>query len=367
MGTDDVLISRFRRQNSDSIDTLTLNERTGSFSIGTYFSDGGDGRDLTMILQTADAVVEMAAVDQFRRGGSSFGHWTLTPEAIVLLDSLNAGDRFIFALARAARVELSGEIVAGTPELSGTLSVVNPNTVPLQGEIRAGIPELAGTLTITNPEPVDLSGEIVAGTPQLSGMLTITPPSDVVLSGEIVAGTPTLSGTLTVTPPGSIALSGEIVAGTPELSGTLTIINPDAVALAGEIVAGTPELSGTLTIIPPGDVALAGEILAGTPTLSGTLTIRDPDSVALSGEILAGIPALSGTLTITNVPNDPTSLGTTTSSTGTAPTQLELAIQIVSGGSDEVFTAYVTGVRLVKETELLEWQDRAVVGFSLVN
>ena len=147
LGAGEVVISRLRRQESNSLPTLTLNERDNpeALTIGDYFDDGGPGDDLTMTIQTLTDSASMTAAADYRRGGGSFAHWTLTPEFRAIVDAIATGDLFILALWRES---VDHPVDAG--DISIVVAVPEPTITHLRDhEIDAG----DISITIDIPEP----------------------------------------------------------------------------------------------------------------------------------------------------------------------------------------------------------------------
>ena len=219
------LIRLINRHSSGA--TIELTE-TSSLNLDTYFGSGGDGNNLSLYIQTDSGLV---VIDSIGSTGASFVIFNVPASDRAVIQDIEAGDRFIIALARISPVLLNGDIQSGSPILAGTLTVIPPGGVVLSGDIVSGIPNLSGTLTVTLPSGISLLGNILAGSPDLTGMLTVTQPLGVSLSGTLIAGIPELTGTLIVTDPSGIILLGSLIAGTPDLTGMLVVVNsnvPDA-------------------------------------------------------------------------------------------------------------------------------------------
>ena len=88
-----------------------------ALALGTYFSAGGDGNDLTLYLQTAaDGLVSFAVSTQIGLSGGNYVRFTLPADAQTLLDNIDTGDRWIFALARPAPVPVDHAVDAGAAD-----------------------------------------------------------------------------------------------------------------------------------------------------------------------------------------------------------------------------------------------------------
>ena len=102
VGPGETLISRMRRASAANL-TLNDNNLPVQLPFDTYFGTGGAGRDLTLYLQTAsDGLVSFTVAGAFLSAGGNWLNVTLPAAARTLLGNLATGDRFIFALARAA-------------------------------------------------------------------------------------------------------------------------------------------------------------------------------------------------------------------------------------------------------------------------
>ena len=106
LGTTQTVLSRIRRHSATELN-LNDNDNPSALDIGTYFAAGGDGNDLTLYLQTtADGLVSFAVADQIGLGGGNYVRFTLPADAQTLLENIDTGDRWIFALARPASVSV---------------------------------------------------------------------------------------------------------------------------------------------------------------------------------------------------------------------------------------------------------------------
>ena len=180
LGTTQTLISRIRRQLNDNLETLTLNDSDNpeALSIGTYFESGGEGDDLSMTIQTADGVVDLPP-SAYRRGGSSFAHWTLNVEAQALVDSIDDGDRFIIALWRAGvvRVRLSGSVSSGILSTYAAIKVTLPPSSRLSGSASSGVLSTIAAIRIALPISVRLSGNANSGALIARGSIRVKDPT----------------------------------------------------------------------------------------------------------------------------------------------------------------------------------------------
>ena len=79
-----------------------------------FFGTGGAGRDLTLYLQTTShGLVSFTVAGAFLSAGGNWLNVTLPAAARTLLNNLAAGDRFIFALARATAAAVDHAVDAG--------------------------------------------------------------------------------------------------------------------------------------------------------------------------------------------------------------------------------------------------------------
>ena len=89
------------------------------------FGTSGDGRDLTVYLQTeSDGLVSFTVASAFLNAGGNWLNLTLPAAGRSLLDNLATGDRFIFALARPAAVTIDHTVDAG--DVSWAFAVAEP-------------------------------------------------------------------------------------------------------------------------------------------------------------------------------------------------------------------------------------------------
>ena len=104
-------ITRLRILESGS--RFTVNN-SGVFDLGAYFSVGGAGNDLTVYIQTdgvGERVASWLVSDDIIATTNNSISWDVSVENQVLLQTIEAGDRFIFALAR----EFTPHFITPTP------------------------------------------------------------------------------------------------------------------------------------------------------------------------------------------------------------------------------------------------------------
>ena len=95
--------------------TLNDNNQPVGLAFDAFFGTGGAGADLTLYLQTTSAgLVSFTVAGAFLSAGGNWLNVTLPTAARTLLNNLATGDRFIFALARAATVAVDHAVDAGS-------------------------------------------------------------------------------------------------------------------------------------------------------------------------------------------------------------------------------------------------------------
>ena len=94
--------SLIRIRNNDSGRRILLNHDSAQpFNFNTYFSDGGDGRDLTLYIQTsATEVIELPVVGTLGERGGGYVNFNVPAANQVPINAVAVGDRFIIAFAR---------------------------------------------------------------------------------------------------------------------------------------------------------------------------------------------------------------------------------------------------------------------------
>ena len=121
VGPGETRISRMRRASTANL-TLNDNNQPVGLAFNTFFSTGGAGADLTLYLQTtSDGLVSFTVAGAFLSAGGNWLNVTLPAAARTLLGNLATGDRFIFALARAAAVAVDHAVDAGSVSFSFNL------------------------------------------------------------------------------------------------------------------------------------------------------------------------------------------------------------------------------------------------------
>ena len=154
VGPGETLISRFRRASAPNL-TLNDNNLPTALAFNTFFGTGGAGADLTLHLQTtSDGLVSFTVAGAFLSAGGNWLNVTLPTAARTLLNNLATGDRFIFALARAATVAVDHAVDAGSvsfafalpqPTVTHTLAAVTTDhavDVPVPWRGRSTYPNL---------------------------------------------------------------------------------------------------------------------------------------------------------------------------------------------------------------------------------
>ena len=114
VGPGETRISRMRRASTANL-TLNDNNQPVGLAFDAFFGTGGAGADLTLYLQTTSAgLVSFTVAGAFLSAGGNWLNVTLPTAARTLLNNLATGDRFIFALARAATVAVDHAVDAGS-------------------------------------------------------------------------------------------------------------------------------------------------------------------------------------------------------------------------------------------------------------
>ena len=138
-----VPITRIRRRSG----TLLVINDNEPLSLATYFGTGGAGADLTLYVQTREGVASLPATTQGQAGGSFIQFGPIDTALDAVLDGIDDGTRFIFALARQLPVlALHGSAQAGAAEARARVGVVPIRTV--RGTAEAGRPQARARLSI---------------------------------------------------------------------------------------------------------------------------------------------------------------------------------------------------------------------------
>lgn len=412
-GANDLAIDRVWWRNNDVRD-FTLNRNPfGTQTFGTnadfnvYFGTGGPGENYSVYIQVGSDVVTIP-ITQRRNIAGRFLNLTVTEADAAILNNVSSGDTVTLAIGR--NIQFTPPITGTATILGGTPAIIaeaDAETPPAGiAEITSGTPilEADGTSAATVRPG---TAEILAGVPIVQAIGTAIAPiragsaaivSDIPnlvatgsAAGQILIGTAdVVSGIPSLTASGTsfnvVAGAAVILSGTPTITAVGTRIRNPRLGTA-IILAGVPIITATGTRIRIPRLGVA-EILSSTPSLAAggmSLSIVSGSAEILSGAavitatgtgisiikqgtavILVGIPVVSATAGAFAVPGMIGLPSLTTSSIGIAPSYVQLVVQIRSTGSGEVFTAYLTGIRLVKANELLDWDERAVAGFAKV-
>ena len=141
VGAGETLISRMRRASTENL-TLNDNNLPTALNFGVFFGTGGTGRDLTLYLQTtSDGLVSFTVAGAFLSAGGNWLNVVLPAAGRTLLNNLATGDRFIFALARAATTGVDHNVNAGDVAFAFTLpqpTVTYTPAGPVDHTVNAG-------------------------------------------------------------------------------------------------------------------------------------------------------------------------------------------------------------------------------------
>ena len=205
VGPDDTPISRIRRTLSGSTERLGLNDN-GAFDLGAYFDSGGDGNDLTVWIQTLAGIAEIVVADSTDSFGSNFIQFSLSTANQAIIDAIDLGDRYIFAVTRPAagpQIDLAATGATGAVSGTATLTVTPPPTpgeVDLAATGATGAVRGTATLTVTPLGRVDLAATGSTGSVRGTATLTVSnlqpgPQVNLAATGSTgaVEGTATLS------------------------------------------------------------------------------------------------------------------------------------------------------------------------------
>ena len=159
LGARNVPITRIRRRNG----TMLLINDNEPLSLADYFSAGGDGADLTLYVQTLDGMASLPVTALGRGGGNYVQFGPIGTAFDAILDGIDAGDRFIFAFARAAplAVAVRGAAGAGWALVTARVIRVTPAVRTIQGTAVANAPDARGTVLASRVRHV--GGVVAAG------------------------------------------------------------------------------------------------------------------------------------------------------------------------------------------------------------
>ncbi len=183
LGESEAAINRIRRRNS----TMLLVNDSDPLSLAAYFGAGGAGADLTLYVQTLAGVASIAVSAHTRPGDNVIQFGAVDSDFRALLDGIDAGDRFIFALARPARAvaALRGAAQAGAPEAGARVLRVAPTILGIRGAAATG--EAGAQARVLVGRVHIVRGVAAAAAPQARGRLqTIR----IVRGAEARAGVP---------------------------------------------------------------------------------------------------------------------------------------------------------------------------------
>ena len=181
IGPDQVPITRIRRR----LDRRRLNieHEDAAFDLGAYFGRGGDGRVLTVYLQTAAGLAMGRASRQASSGRAfvEFGPFGAAFET--LLNSIGDNERFIFAFARGNGASyVQGRAAAGGALVRATVRPIVHRLV--RGRATSGEAETRARIAVVPPHEV--RGRAEAGTPETRAHIARVPPHEV--RGRAAAG-----------------------------------------------------------------------------------------------------------------------------------------------------------------------------------
>ena len=295
-------LGRIRRSSSD----ISLNRIDGTGGFNQYLP--GPGNDLRIFVQTADGGVGSIPVSSndgtpnwnTNRIGGGFVHFLTSGSGIeTVLNGIGAGDRFIFALARAATPEAPPAIS------SATASAITPTSATLNAAVqdgagqertvyfrwRAGATGTYSTDTATGTETITL--DLTGLTPSTAYQAEVSLASD-------YAGATALAFTTLANKPPTF----------PYQTVTLTVLegNGEGISVANPVTA-TDTDGDTLAYALSGadadsfKVQENGQIVIGRnltlnhdtrPVYSLTLTARDPYRGSASVAIIIRVEQRAG-------------------------------------------------------------------------
>ena len=224
---------------------LSLVDSDTSFHIGDYFSSGA-GNDLAVYIQTTPSnVISFPVAGNISIDSNAFIRFSIPSEHQATLDSIQEGDRFIIALARAAPVRLAAA-ASGPGNASLSLRVTQPSDVTITPATASGTGNASLSLRVTQPGvPAIAASASATGNASLS--LRVTQPSDAAITAA-ASGTGNVSLSLRVTNPTATGISA-VATATGNAALSLSVTDPTGASIVASATSnGTAVL--TLSISP---------------------------------------------------------------------------------------------------------------------
>ena len=138
LGETEAAITCIRRRTG----TMLVVSDNDPLSLAAFFGGGGAGADLTLYVQTLAGVASTAVSAHARAGDNMIRFGAADSDFQALLDGIDDGDRFIFALARPARamVAVRGAAKAAARETTARARLRPIGVRAIRGQARSGSP-----------------------------------------------------------------------------------------------------------------------------------------------------------------------------------------------------------------------------------
>ena len=285
IGPGETVIDRLRRASTAN---LTLNDSNSpvALNFNTFFGTSGDGRDLTVYLQTqSDGLVRFAVADTFLNAGGNWLNLTLPAAARTLLDNLATDDRFIFALARVIPTD---HVAAATfPGAVGSIAAAATKVSAATHAAAATFPGVEGSLFVAVTKTTASVLPAAATLPGVGGSLAAVVTKVAARVLPAAATFPGAVGSFTAGVTKAAASVLPAAATFPGVGGVLAAavtkgaarILPAAATFpgtGGSLAAAITKIAARLLPVTASFPGVAGSLTAGV-TKIGLLTLADYD------------------------------------------------------------------------------------------
>ena len=271
MGAGETLLTHIRVLANGANIRLNDANLPSALVLNTHFGASNTTSDWTLYIQTLDGTASTNALSLV---GGNFANWRMGNDGAAIANAIVAGDRVIFAIAKASAIPSLGATGAfagaAAGELAGTASLVTP-AVLNAGATFAGesTGELTGTASLLIPATLNATASMAGAA---AGELAATAS---LLSLDVLRPTAAFTG----------ESAGELVATASLL--TLDVLRPTATFTG----AAVGELFGAVSLLDPAAFnATASMAGASTGALGASVSLKAPAVL----EVLQATASMSG-------------------------------------------------------------------------
>ena len=300
MTDDNIAITRITIFNSGA--NVRLNDNDAGLHIGLYFT--GDGNDLTIYFQTSDELMSFTVDGNIATNGGNFVNFSVPTGMRTFLDGITQGDRFIFALARAAEAPErtgSAEAETGAPTTDTTGSRTDSQNRTASASTETGAPTVEATGSRSALGERTASSAVSIGAPTADATGSRTAPQNRAASASAETGAPTTTTAATRTGLGERPASAEVETGSPTATAQGSRSDPQERTATAEAETGSPTVSATGGRVGLGARASTAAVSTGATSAEAQGSRSDSQERTASADAETGTPTVSATATRTGI------------------------------------------------------------------